>query len=58
MKREEKIINGAFELLLSRNWECKKKQVDDEKWNEEMVTKCFDLSKEFCKQVEVVMHMK
>jgi len=53
MKRKEKaIIDGAYELLRSRDWKSKDKQVDDEKWNKEMVKKCFDLSEEFTKQAE------
>jgi len=50
--KEKTIINCAYELLRSRDWKCKDKQVDDEQWNKEMVTKCFDLSKEFTKQIE------
>ena len=45
MKEEKRnrIVNIAYELLKSRDWKVN---------NEELVTKCFDLSKEFAKQAE------
>lgn len=51
-EKQKGIINGAYELLRSRAWIYNDKKVEDEEWNKEIVKKCFDLSKEFSRQIE------